>query len=926
MQKTLISIFLGLSVIACGGSDKNSPPVFSQSNYTFSVNEDSVIQGQVSATDPNNDSLSFSVGVTTNNGILTLNPIAGSFSYTPKANFHGSDTATIVASDGVNSTSTTLNFRVAAVNDSPVYSSHTLQSGNAGSILGLISASDVDGDSLNFSLVAQPALGNVALQQNGSFVYTPNELALIDDKFSVSMSDGKTTSTAEISLLSQYSTNLDKLSYYYASDLSHLKQAEKLAASLNDTATTDDIYEQLAVGYHQAGFTDRAQDLISDKVAQVLIQAQSYQSLGDVERNKGNQAQAKQFYNLAFETYNQAMAEKGFGNINANDASFYQVLSARLLTINESDLSKQVGSQLITIADSIRTPVYSTAYGRILVAYSNFATEQVQSWLVDKSADNLKLALDATEKLGYLAENTGYQVNSGLNVTSLKTLYLTATAKLYFRLNTQDKSKLYTAKAFADYNYFDGETPTFRSLDPAYDQPQGQYAKNTQLRYPAGMTDLIAMVAANFGDKHLLVKDLINKYGSATQKLTAEQNVQLYLAYQRLKNGEALGTVLTDLQTYYSSSPESYFKLLLNYTGDNLAITLQNQGLTTAAKQVAATALTVFASEAYTSEVSQKYSRPSLYTVGSRGCIGVADSLDQILGNHDGLASICDAHYALFDPAKSKYSTLQTLDSYRLAALMYQKIGSTFDKTALVKTLSEQSGLVSDRKTRIYETAQSAAVAALLGDLNSSRTLTNKALTDLIAYTANKEYGSKPADLNSALGYVASFLGHEFSGDYSSTDFSTALISFRRQAQLGSNATELQAMNKLFAEQLALLDTELNKLSANEQQLVASSRLTANLAGGRMDLAIAQVNSDVTAAAEKLKLNKMIAIHTALLDHFPQSDFASVDTDQDGKPNFFAPQATAEQIASSGLTLDDDADNDGVKDPLDKAPLDSSKS
>ena len=50
------------------------------------------------------------------------------------------------------------------------------------------------------------------------------------------------------------------------------------------------------------------------------------------------------------------------------------------------------------------------------------------------------------------------------------------------------------------------------------------------------------------------------------------------------------------------------------------------------------------------------------------------------------------------------------------------------------------------------------------------------------------------------------------------------------------------------------------------------------------------------------------------------SDIAFVDTDRDGKPDFFLPSATSEQIAASGLTLDDDIDGDGIKDDTDLLP------
>ena len=56
-------------------------------------------------------------------------------------------------------------------------------------------------------------------------------------------------------------------------------------------------------------------------------------------------------------------------------------------------------------------------------------------------------------------------------------------------------------------------------------------------------------------------------------------------------------------------------------------------------------------------------------------------------------------------------------------------------------------------------------------------------------------------------------------------------------------------------------------------------------------------------------------------DDFPESAVASIDSDGDGKPNFFHPLATTEDIAASGLILDDDSDGDGIIDTLDIRPL-----
>jgi hypothetical protein len=63
------------------------------------------------------------------------------------------------------------------------------------------------------------------------------------------------------------------------------------------------------------------------------------------------------------------------------------------------------------------------------------------------------------------------------------------------------------------------------------------------------------------------------------------------------------------------------------------------------------------------------------------------------------------------------------------------------------------------------------------------------------------------------------------------------------------------------------------------------------------------------------------SLQQAQQDDFPTTAVASVDTDQDGLANFFAEQATDEAIEASGISADNDADNDGIVDEDDPAPL-----
>jgi VCBS repeat-containing protein len=87
---------------------------------SLSTAEDTQATGTLTATDVDNASLSYAVVSQPANGTLVLGA-SGSYSYTPAANFNGSDSFTFKATDGsADSNSATVSITVAAVNDAPV--------------------------------------------------------------------------------------------------------------------------------------------------------------------------------------------------------------------------------------------------------------------------------------------------------------------------------------------------------------------------------------------------------------------------------------------------------------------------------------------------------------------------------------------------------------------------------------------------------------------------------------------------------------------------------------------------------------------------------------------------------------------------------------------------------------------------------------
>ena len=126
----------------------------------------------------------------------------GSFTYTPNANFNGADSFTYRATDGsLDSSDTTVNLTIAAINDAPVAVSDVATTiGNAPLTRPapgpLANDTDVDGGPLTAILVTAPSHGTVSLAPDGSYVYTPNPGFVGTDSFSYAAFDGAVASNA----------------------------------------------------------------------------------------------------------------------------------------------------------------------------------------------------------------------------------------------------------------------------------------------------------------------------------------------------------------------------------------------------------------------------------------------------------------------------------------------------------------------------------------------------------------------------------------------------------------------------------------------------------------------------------------------------------------------------------------------------------
>lgn len=181
---------LGVSTqkIAFGSFQNDVPPIANHDTYSATEDTPLVVSSVdgVRANDVDTDNTP-GVNVMTpslvsgpTNGTLVLGS-TGSISYTPDPEFNGTDSFVYRLYDGrFYSENATVTINVDAVNDAPTALDdyYTLDQDSALDVpvdAGvLVNDSDVDGDVITASVVNSPANGTVAINPDGSFVYTPN--------------------------------------------------------------------------------------------------------------------------------------------------------------------------------------------------------------------------------------------------------------------------------------------------------------------------------------------------------------------------------------------------------------------------------------------------------------------------------------------------------------------------------------------------------------------------------------------------------------------------------------------------------------------------------------------------------------------------------------------------------------------------------
>jgi len=169
-------------------------------SFTATVLEDQATLIRGFGSDPDGDRVTATVTQPAHGEVTGTWP---DFVYTPARDYVGSDSFTYTLSDGtLTSAAATVSITVTPVNDAPVAAAATISTNEDAPVAITLAGSDVDGNTLTYSIVTAPAHGALS-GTGGGLTYTPARDYNGSDQLTFRVSDGTLASTAVVTIAIQ---------------------------------------------------------------------------------------------------------------------------------------------------------------------------------------------------------------------------------------------------------------------------------------------------------------------------------------------------------------------------------------------------------------------------------------------------------------------------------------------------------------------------------------------------------------------------------------------------------------------------------------------------------------------------------------------------------------------------------------------------
>ena len=680
------------------------------------------------------------------------------------------------------------------------------------------------------------------------------------------------------------SDNQKRVDYYFNSTQDVGYQARLITKKVTNDTIIDEIYKNITSTYAQYGLAEKAKKLadvyIADNMARInaVISIARYAAGYNLDLAKIYIAEAKQLLDT--------LKGSGWSDI-SNDVvdTYVNLVGAYRYAgmVSEANALKDEIVNLITTSSSLNANNKQIRYLRIVSAFGNATNTSMIPSLI--SQGNLELACSMLQEYKLLIDNTPWNTANETYKNSQGMYYV---FYLKFASDIVAKDSSYKAKLQSDFTTVYN---TVKSLiqTGSTSTNVASYLKGTSVAGDAIIATYKFSGETSANEMLALITETDKAYPYAIGSLVLEKAISngfntAKTYYEKKYPMDSEYARLTETNGYVDT-----VKNIVEYAQDSNNTTLAKEAVDYLANQTnkavdyLVTNNKTLSRLIYISIVS---SNPQGKFVSFYGFNAVADMYISLGYNNEALSILDKANTYIesLNPSIDKYT------GYILMSYMAQRAGSAdkaiqyYDNAVAVELTSGTAQNISDlnihkasdtlslnitNKETLYKTYLEKAEEQVLSMDSATDTNKNKQVSQYLNI-ANVYYD------------IANITG-----------IKNILVKAENHAKtIGAAATKLTAIKNI-AKKYASYEMIDEGFSLAERNYTSSA--------------------DIFAIAQEMAAS---VLDSTSID----SDIAFIDTDRDGKPDFFLPSATSEQITASGLTLDDDIDGDGIKDDTDLLP------
>ncbi|MCA6063660.1 carboxypeptidase-like regulatory domain-containing protein [Thalassolituus marinus] len=703
-------------------------------------------------------------------------------------------------------------------------------------------------------------------------------------------------------------TEADKRAYFYASDLAPAYKAERLFDGILDDTIVDPVFTKIAADYALRGQAEKADSILNSQIFTPFNKAYGDLRVGNAYEKRGERETAVIYWARAAEKASTYLQDKGAENMDADDASLFQVIAKAYTDAGMVDEANAVLEPVLTFINA-NAGSYSTAYGRIIVAIGKTVKAKVE--LAEENnlrSDLLTDALTSTQLLDSMIDGIGLQTSSTKcgDHYMLRTMYLTTLADYYRRLE-QASSVEATINKFVELRATHACTAT------------------RTVTYVKGLVEEFAYLDDIAGYMTLVNTTMTD--ATATQVSQATAAAEIYEAVALAKSGDVTAALAKISTTDVVERVEYLTGSGISLQGDNpkLGVRLLLDGYIDEAAEVLDAAWTLAISDDYLTALTNDGSTYVRY-----GCGKIAqltyDYIDQTQGS--ARLSTCTTLVSDYTANSSVTTEAKAIANAYLASIAMHMGDNSLAQNAYTDVLAQGAVLLDSGSEdafntvarSVYEVASAGGIAAgipftaFLAPMNDLQ-----ALRDTTAADAADEDGYNTAlDMTSSLIAYYGYIMQALREDSVQNGIDPALPSY--VSLLKERSLALALAGETIANKTATQDTRDGYYSGLFGTTTPNAALTLSEIQDSASQLLPLL-SDTESASDINDYRLSIATDILNSDVFLNDAFASQDLDNDGRVDFFSEEASADDIAASALTLDSDSDGDGINDDMDNTPF-----